>query len=80
MLPREHIFLPVDQGEGRRQIKSLWSRGDPGIGVFRRCVMCDSGASLLCVHTSRIVNLHKSPTPSAGKYIHKLPPGLHLFF
>ncbi len=25
------------------------------------CYVCDSGASLLRVHTSRIVNLHKSP-------------------
>ncbi len=40
----------------------------------------DSGASLLCVHTSRIVNLHKSSTPSAGKYIQWLYLWSIIFF
>jgi hypothetical protein len=60
---RERILFKGDQGEGRRQIKILWRNGDPrGLECF--CTMryvCDSEASLLCVHTSRIVNLHKSP-------------------
>jgi hypothetical protein len=66
---RERILFKGDQGEGRRQIKILWRRGDSGVGVFRRFVMCDSGASLPCVNNSRLVNVHTFPTPKAEKYI-----------
>jgi hypothetical protein len=34
----ERILFKGDQGEGRRQIKILWRRGNSKVGVFRRCV------------------------------------------